>query len=63
MRRLDYAEYGCAPLLGVQGISTIGHGKSSSKAIRNAIFRAASCVEHQINQEIEKSLIAAGVAE
>jgi glycerol-3-phosphate acyltransferase PlsX len=40
--RVDYSEYGGAPLLGVNGACLIGHGKSSAKAIRNAIHFAAS---------------------
>lgn len=41
-RKVDYAEYGGAPLLGVDGACLIGHGRSSSKAIRNAIRFAGS---------------------
>jgi glycerol-3-phosphate acyltransferase PlsX len=40
--RVDYSEYGGAPLLGVAGACLIGHGKSSAKAIRNAVHFAAS---------------------
>jgi len=40
--RVDYSEYGGAPLLGVDGACLIGHGKSSPKAIRNAVGFAAS---------------------
>jgi glycerol-3-phosphate acyltransferase PlsX len=40
--RVDYSEYGGAPLLGVDGACLIGHGKSSAKAIRNAVGFAAS---------------------
>ena len=36
-RRLDYSEYGGAPLLGVAGVCVIGHGRSGAKAVRNAI--------------------------
>jgi glycerol-3-phosphate acyltransferase PlsX len=39
-RKTDYAEFGGAPLLGVEGISMICHGRSSSKAIKNAILKA-----------------------
>jgi glycerol-3-phosphate acyltransferase PlsX len=41
---IDYAEYGGAPLLGVNGCVIIGHGKSNSKAIKNAIFQAYTMV-------------------
>jgi glycerol-3-phosphate acyltransferase PlsX len=40
--RVDYSEYGGAPLLGVDGACLIGHGRSSAKAIRNAVRFAAS---------------------
>jgi phosphate acyltransferase len=36
-RRVDYSEYGGAPLLGVNGIAIVGHGRSSAKAVRNAV--------------------------
>ena len=39
-RRVDYSEYGGAPLLGVGGIAIVGHGRSSAKAVRNAIAMA-----------------------
>ena len=36
-RRVDYSEYGGAPLLGVGGVCVVGHGRSSAKAVRNAV--------------------------
>ena len=39
-RRVDYSEYGGAPLLGVAGPAIVGHGRSSAKAVRNAIALA-----------------------
>jgi glycerol-3-phosphate acyltransferase PlsX len=39
-RRIDYSEYGGAPLLGVSGVTIVGHGRSSAKAVRNAIAMA-----------------------
>jgi glycerol-3-phosphate acyltransferase PlsX len=39
-RRVDYSEYGGAPLLGVAGIAIVGHGRSSAKAVRNAVAMA-----------------------
>ena len=59
-QRLDSAEYGGAPLLGLNGVSIVAHGSSTSKAIKNAI--QASCdfyrsgVKDKIRQEIAKSL-------
>lgn len=48
-RIVDYAEYGGAPLLGVNGVSIICHGKSNEKAIRNAIRLAAEFVNKGLN--------------
>ncbi len=53
---LDYAEYGGAPLLGVAGVSIISHGKSSGRAIRNAVLAAERCVSTDINRRIESRL-------
>jgi len=55
-RHIDYAEYGGAPLLGVKGCTIISHGKSNSKAIKNAIFQAINFVESDVNRYIEQSL-------
>jgi glycerol-3-phosphate acyltransferase PlsX len=49
---LDYAEYGGAPLLGVNGVVIIGHGRSNARAIKNAIRVAGEEVENQVNQKI-----------
>jgi phosphate acyltransferase len=55
-RRVDYAEYGGAPLLGVNGISIICHGRSSAKAIKNAIRVARTQAEGRVNQRIHKDI-------
>jgi glycerol-3-phosphate acyltransferase PlsX len=47
--QLDYSEHGGAPLLGVRGVSIISHGKSSPRAIKNAIKVAVRAVETQMN--------------
>lgn len=52
--RLDYAEVGGAPLLGVNGVVIISHGKSSVRAIRNAISMAQRFVKCEINGHIEE---------
>lgn len=49
---LDYAEYGGAPLLGVNGVCIICHGDSSPKAIKNALRLATQMVEHKVNERI-----------
>jgi glycerol-3-phosphate acyltransferase PlsX len=43
-RRVDYSEYGGAPLVGVNGLCIVGHGRSSSKAVANAVTMAARAV-------------------
>lgn len=53
---LDYAEYGGAPLLGVDGISVICHGSSKQKAIYNAVRVARECVESQFIERIRQEL-------
>ena len=47
-RRLDYAEYGGALLMGVDGIVIVGHGRSSAKAVKNAIRQARQAVQGQV---------------
>jgi len=47
-RRMDYTEYGGAPLLGVNGVCIIQHGSSKAKAIRNAVALAADSVRARI---------------
>jgi len=45
-RRIDYREYGGAPLLGIEGVCIIAHGSSNARAIRNAIRAAVEAVRH-----------------
>jgi len=59
-RKTDYAEFGGAPLLGVEGISMICHGRSSSKAIKNAILQAQILAEARLIEQIRDD-IAEGV--
>jgi len=54
--QLDYAEYGGAPLLGVDGTCIIGHGSSSPRAIKNAIKAAAGFVRTNVNEYIREDL-------
>ena len=53
-RRLDYREYGGAPLLGVRGICIVGHGSSNDRAIMNGIRVAAEFAQAGINERIEQ---------
>ena len=46
--KMDYAEYGGSPLLGLNGICIISHGRSNAKAIHNALMNAAKCVEADV---------------
>lgn len=55
-RTLDYSEYGGAPLLGVRGISIICHGKSSPRAVKNAVRVALRAVENRMNEHIGRRL-------
>jgi glycerol-3-phosphate acyltransferase PlsX len=43
-KRLDYSEYGGAPLVGLNGVCIVGHGRSSAKAVRNAVAMASRAV-------------------
>ena len=61
-KRTDYSEYGGAPLLGVRGITIIGHGRSSAKAIKNGIRVAAELCRSGVNEKIEQELSAAAAA-
>lgn len=54
--KIDYSEYGGAPLLGINGICIIGHGRSSPKAIKNAITLAASLVEKDLNGYLSQEI-------
>lgn len=45
-RRLDYTEYGAAPLLGLDGLLLVGHGRSNVKAVRGALRAAKQAVEN-----------------
>jgi glycerol-3-phosphate acyltransferase PlsX len=56
MRELDYQEHGGVPLLGVNGVSIIGHGGSTPKAVKNMIFRAEEMVLKNVNGRIQETL-------
>jgi glycerol-3-phosphate acyltransferase PlsX len=55
-KRVDYSEYGGAPLLGVKGVSIICHGRSNANAIKNAIRVAAEFADGKLNEKIEAEL-------
>ena len=55
-KRLDYSEYGGAPLLGVRGVCIVGHGSSNERAVMNGIRVAAEFAQAEVNSSIEASL-------
>jgi phosphate acyltransferase len=61
-RRVDYSEYGGAPLMGVAGLCIVGHGRSSAKAVRNAVTMAARFVTSNVLSRVEQEIAAAAVA-
>ena len=63
MRRVDYSEYGGAPLLGVAGITIVGHGRSSAKAVRNAVAMAYRFASGKFIQRVEQEIAAATVSQ
>jgi glycerol-3-phosphate acyltransferase PlsX len=55
-KRVDYSEYGGAPLLGVRGVNIICHGRSNANAIKNAIRVAAEFAGGKLNEQITSEL-------
>ncbi len=55
-REFDYQEYGGVPLLGVNGVSIIGHGGSTALAVKNMIFKAEEMVRKEVNKKIGEAL-------
>jgi len=55
-KRVDYSEYGGAPLLGVRGVCIITHGGSNSNGIKNAIRVASEFAAGQVNEKIQQEL-------
>src|SRR5262245_11566752 len=60
-RRVDYSEYGGAPLMGVAGLCIVGHGRSSAKAVRNAVAMASRFATSHVLERVEQEIAAAGV--
>ncbi|MCF6291165.1 MAG: phosphate acyltransferase PlsX [Desulfobacterales bacterium] len=59
-KRVDYAEYGGAPLLGLKGIGIVCHGRSNARAIKNAIRVAAEMARNKVNDHIIQLLAETG---
>jgi phosphate acyltransferase len=55
-KQIDYSEYGGAPLLGVRGVTVIGHGRSNANAVKNAIRVANELAEANVTEKIEQEL-------
>jgi glycerol-3-phosphate acyltransferase PlsX len=58
-RRVDYSEVGGAPLLGVAGVTIVGHGRSSAKAVRNGVAMAYRFAAQRVIDRIEQEIAAA----
>ena len=61
-RRVDYSEYGGAPLLGVAGVTIVGHGRSSARAVRNAVAMAYRFAANRFIERVEQDIAAAAVS-
>lgn len=55
-KRYDYSEYGGAPLLGLNGVSVIAHGRSDANAIKNAIRQARDAVDTRLVENMTKAM-------
>jgi glycerol-3-phosphate acyltransferase PlsX len=56
-KKVDYAEYGGAQLLGVDGVCIIGHGRSNPTAVRNAVLRAREFVANRVQEKIQAEIL------
>ena len=60
-RRVDYSEYGGAPLLGLAGVAIVGHGRSSAQAVRNGIALAHRFASERFVARVEQDIAAAAI--
>src|SRR5262249_61706125 len=56
-KRMDYSEYGGAPLLGVKGGCIVCHGRSNAKAIKNAVRVAREFARNRIDEKIRAKVL------
>jgi glycerol-3-phosphate acyltransferase PlsX len=56
-KRVDYSEFGGAPLLGVAGLCIVGHGRSSVKAVRNAVVMASRMAGHRMMERLSSEML------
>jgi glycerol-3-phosphate acyltransferase PlsX len=62
-KKMDYSEYGGAPLLGINGVCVIGHGRSNSRAVKNAVRLAKEFVTNRVQEKIQRELLKSSVSE
>jgi glycerol-3-phosphate acyltransferase PlsX len=55
-KRIDYAEYGGAQLLGINGVCIIGHGRSNPNAVKNAVGLAKDFVQNKVQEKIQNRI-------
>ncbi|MHB9156046.1 MAG: phosphate acyltransferase PlsX, partial [Endomicrobiales bacterium] len=55
-KKVDYTEHGGAPLLGVDGVCIISHGRSNAKAIKNALLVGVRFAANNVNNEIARAI-------
>jgi len=60
-KKMDYSEYGGAPLLGLSGVAVVGHGRSSAKAVRNGIALAHRFASEHFVARVEQDIAAAAI--
>jgi phosphate acyltransferase len=56
-KRVDYSEYGGAPLIGLDGLCVVGHGRSSVKAVRNAVAMTVKCVTDRLIDRLAHEVV------
>jgi glycerol-3-phosphate acyltransferase PlsX len=56
LKDMDYEQFGGVPVLGVNGVSIVGHGSSSPKAIKNMILKGVEVAKTQLNTHIEQAI-------
>ncbi|PYQ89337.1 MAG: phosphate acyltransferase PlsX [Acidobacteria bacterium] len=61
-RRVDYSEYGGAPLLGLAGVTIVGHGRSSAKAVRNAVALGYRFASQRFIERVEQNIAEAAAS-
>jgi phosphate acyltransferase len=62
-KRVDYSEFGGAPLLGVAGLCIVGHGRSSVKAVRNAVAMASRMAGGEMMERLKQEMSSVPVSE